>query len=678
LTIRNLGGEPAFEKKTAFNKDFGNTEGTICEGNDPRLYDNREPLQHVHKIAEIKGLQEKLENVGIPKGLHIHDNKNILDILQYSGTKAKIDLIILDHLQKSVNEYQESLKSYQKEADSIFNKQMEELAVQLVQLEQLLLNVQELTTTAITWLQHAYDYTKSHTNTYRINTLQELTKYLTKEQVQPLIGFLKKPRVIIGDGEIPVTNGNISLNPVKEIIEAGSGYGSSLKEIYDEGLRLGNDDWQWDESTQAFVYQHNEDTSYPMFISLDKYDTYTHRVTLASNDSDDDCISVVIAYNEYTGDHLSLIIGNGGAKASGMTGATANIILNYPGNYNMSGDSVIDAVSIGEGQGWSTTTEGVPVLIKRTQNNIKIWVLYNKPHSWLPEEVEGIKNIYPTEPPTFEFNLTDYPQLSSFVDCECNYGYGCFSQPKATYKDVYFISVTDEPCGHTDIIETKTTMHTVPAATLNGTANHKMKLFFRYNKGGQEFTAPLPFSFKDKYNNHTVIQGTFTETGEIIITTNFMNQVQLYADASNMYDSDTIIVASCAKPKLVTKHQELLSAEKCKLALIDSEAKNAFVKNLLLPGKEYYIQGHCFTLDGLTYYQEDGITPLTYTDWDTNEPDPVGLSSYIKYNKDKKWADADGITERLGYVAEYKIQRLTQYFDNPRIYYQILGNKEVV
>ncbi|MEM4248351.1 MAG: hypothetical protein QXH80_03710, partial [Candidatus Nanoarchaeia archaeon] len=33
--------EPAFNKNTAFNKDFGNTAGTVCEGNDPRLSDSR-------------------------------------------------------------------------------------------------------------------------------------------------------------------------------------------------------------------------------------------------------------------------------------------------------------------------------------------------------------------------------------------------------------------------------------------------------------------------------------------------------------------------------------------------------------------------------------------------------------------------------------------------------------
>lgn len=36
-----LGAEPAFTKNTAFNKNFGTTAGTVCQGNDGRLSDAR-------------------------------------------------------------------------------------------------------------------------------------------------------------------------------------------------------------------------------------------------------------------------------------------------------------------------------------------------------------------------------------------------------------------------------------------------------------------------------------------------------------------------------------------------------------------------------------------------------------------------------------------------------------
>ena len=37
-----------FEKNTAFNKNFGNEDDTVCEGNDVRLSDARTPLSHTH------------------------------------------------------------------------------------------------------------------------------------------------------------------------------------------------------------------------------------------------------------------------------------------------------------------------------------------------------------------------------------------------------------------------------------------------------------------------------------------------------------------------------------------------------------------------------------------------------------------------------------------------------
>lgn len=47
--------EPVFLKNTAFNKNFGNSSGTICEGNDSRLSDPRTPLPHGHNYLPLAG-----------------------------------------------------------------------------------------------------------------------------------------------------------------------------------------------------------------------------------------------------------------------------------------------------------------------------------------------------------------------------------------------------------------------------------------------------------------------------------------------------------------------------------------------------------------------------------------------------------------------------------------------
>lgn len=55
------GKEPIISKNSAFNKSFGNTEGTVCEGNDSRLSNSRDPNPHVHQVNDISGLSGLLE-----------------------------------------------------------------------------------------------------------------------------------------------------------------------------------------------------------------------------------------------------------------------------------------------------------------------------------------------------------------------------------------------------------------------------------------------------------------------------------------------------------------------------------------------------------------------------------------------------------------------------------------
>lgn len=63
ITAQDIGAEPAFEKNTAFNKNFGTTAGTVCQGNDSRLSDARTPTAHSHTKSEV-GLGSVL-NYGI-------------------------------------------------------------------------------------------------------------------------------------------------------------------------------------------------------------------------------------------------------------------------------------------------------------------------------------------------------------------------------------------------------------------------------------------------------------------------------------------------------------------------------------------------------------------------------------------------------------------------------------
>ena len=56
LTTELASKEPVIIKNTAFNKDFGNTAGSVCEGNDTRLSDARTPVSHTHSLNDISDL----------------------------------------------------------------------------------------------------------------------------------------------------------------------------------------------------------------------------------------------------------------------------------------------------------------------------------------------------------------------------------------------------------------------------------------------------------------------------------------------------------------------------------------------------------------------------------------------------------------------------------------------
>lgn len=106
ININDLDGELSFEKNSAFNLPFGTTGNTICEGNDYRLYNERQPLPHYHDtqdipslIENIKALREKLEIYAF----HLHTNAAVLNKLKYTGTNTQIDLTELESLGSIVN-----------------------------------------------------------------------------------------------------------------------------------------------------------------------------------------------------------------------------------------------------------------------------------------------------------------------------------------------------------------------------------------------------------------------------------------------------------------------------------------------------------------------------------------------------------------------------------------------
>ena len=78
--------ENAFGKNDAFNKDFGTTAGSVCEGDDYRLSNSRSPTAHTHTIANITSLQTTLN--GKAASSHSHSISNITNLQTTLDGKA--------------------------------------------------------------------------------------------------------------------------------------------------------------------------------------------------------------------------------------------------------------------------------------------------------------------------------------------------------------------------------------------------------------------------------------------------------------------------------------------------------------------------------------------------------------------------------------------------------------
>lgn len=129
INADTLGAEPEIpDKKTAFNKDFGNTAGTVCEGNDPRLSDARTPLPHTHSMGEINGLSGEIARVEnlidlLSGSGHSHSNRSVLDKIIYTGNSSTINLDAFETACATVDskiiEVQSKIDTYTSELDSL-------------------------------------------------------------------------------------------------------------------------------------------------------------------------------------------------------------------------------------------------------------------------------------------------------------------------------------------------------------------------------------------------------------------------------------------------------------------------------------------------------------------------------------------------------------------------------
>ena len=274
--------------------------------------------------------------------------------------------------------------------------------------------------------------------------------------------------------------------------------------------------------------------------------------------------------------------------------------------------------------------------------------------------------------------MNDFPELTSFP-AKTNYGYGTHSQAYSFYQDVYFLGKheLEYPYGHTNVNESSNINITVPSSVISKIHNGKIKMFFRYIKDGTEYQYPLPYCFKDSEGRDIVIQGNYDNNGNIDVQIHFISTVPLYC--SNLYN-DTIIAVTDFINIPACNVKDNLDNNIC-IAKIDSVQKEQFIASLINNQElEYLFQGICTTNDDVScIFTDYNDNILQYVNMiNTPSVSDLGISgsAFMCYTFNDKMKLLDDCTKVIPVILEYKIPRITEYFENPRIYYQVLGNKE--
>jgi hypothetical protein len=141
------------------------------------------PRQYELNVS-LDALEEKLNQVETTYGSHVHYNKSILDILQYTGKQIEFDLIILEELEKSLDSYLKNLSTYKLEVESLYNKNIDLLKKYREEIIKVNKEIQEFINKSSEWLDNVCNYTDKNIEIYKNKVLQQLIKYVSNNKLQ--------------------------------------------------------------------------------------------------------------------------------------------------------------------------------------------------------------------------------------------------------------------------------------------------------------------------------------------------------------------------------------------------------------------------------------------------------------------------------------------------------------
>lgn len=517
FSLFDIKGERAFQKRTAFNKDFGNSNDTICEGNDERLSDDRVPTEHSHdfqKMHELITIFEDYERMltSIIRTFHSHKNKKILDKIIYDGEpRSEIDLILLEKIKSTINAILDSLRKEAINIENDIEKYIEELNVTLKIINDIMTIVKEgLKNKNITIKEIIEEYSQKE---IRLLTeyIDTILKQITCEELNNIIEILQTVYCFIGEGEISLEELLPTLGDT-----VSSDNGESLEYMYNNSLRIQHrvvsevpeySYWEWNNADGSFECTVNS-AQYLGFISDNSYDQYEHKVTLSSTSADNDIISVILAYtedelgNQHT---LSLLFASSyGPDSSIFLPSAASIVYDF----ELSTAKVITGGSMplhSTYRRWDTIPNGISVKVIRKGDLFQIY------HS------EWNDTVLHTEP-DIVFSLTDDELLDKFTGA-MRYGYGCKSQENSKFLNVNFTGYTGTVL--TEPVYTESNIDEAILSKLQRSldirSDIKVELSLKYFKSEtEEIVTRLPYMCVTNDLNSVIICD-ITEEGKIKI-----------------------------------------------------------------------------------------------------------------------------------------------------------------
>lgn len=441
VNIHDFGGEPAFDKKTAFNKDFGQIEDTVCEGNDPRLTDRREPTEHNHLIKHINSLEEILKELKIEAGKylkHLHTNLEVLDKIIYNGSRETIDLIELEQLIPKITPLLQELVIKRHELINEFETKEKIIRDMIKEPENIKKYIDEL------------DAILKKAIEKKIPELVSAFLKEAKEKIKPYpdVELLNKIKPVANNNSLYAAAQYFNIADMLEetVTDVSSDNGESMIKMYDGSNAIAISGttvtyltetqkvnrWTFDDTVNSFVCSVNL-SKHLIFLSSSKYIKYTHEVTLTSTDDDNDLISVILASTEPDNNGriypLSLNI------TAGLSGVT-----NTDHNFN---------VMIGYGYSKTNYKKEIAYDPTFTDNNFsKEW--NNKKIRVKIERDGTVFKIYRSEvnsetlntTPCIEFDIAKDSDYGSYFTEPSAYGYGCYSQEYSQFLDVQFSGYT--------------------------------------------------------------------------------------------------------------------------------------------------------------------------------------------------------------------------------------------